>query len=280
MDESSPSAVNLINFLQFEFEKNGKQYRTINTYRSAVSATLGTCPVRGVPVGQDPLVCRFMRGLLRLIPPRTKLFPTWDLVTVLNRLISWGDVTQLSLLQLLKKTAFLVAVVCYKRPADLCNMQVVPGYWQLDESGFTCQPLGFGKTEQHRPAPPIKIEPFHSNPNLCPVLHLVNLERRLVMLRPQSVKQFWITSRRPFKAISTVTMSRWLQDVILDAGLEGSARDVRSVGASTAVQTNMDIGKVMESANWTRLTTLQRHYFKPQCLSSLSGILNVTSGAD
>ena len=155
MDESSPSAVNLINFLQFEFEKNGKQYRTINTYRSAVSATLGTCPVCGVPVGQDPLVCRFMRGLLRLIPPRTKLFPTWDLVTVLNRLVSWGDVTQLSLLQLLKKTAFLVAVVCYKRPADLCNMQVVPDYWQLDESGFTCQPLGFGKTVpfQSKPLP-------------------------------------------------------------------------------------------------------------------------------
>ena len=109
---------------------------------------------------------------------------------------------------------------------------------------------------------------------------MCNLERRLVKFRPQSVKQFWITSRRPFKAISTVTMSRWLQDVILDAGLEGSARDVRSVGASTAIQTNMDIGKVMESANWTRLTTLQRHYFKPQCLSSLSGILNVTSGAD
>ena len=273
MEESTPSAVNLINFLQFEFEANGKQYRTLNTYRSAVSTTLGTCPVRGSPVGQDPLVCRFMRGLLRLRPPKTKLFPTWDLVTVLNR--------SLTLLQLLKKTAFLVAVVCYKRPADLCNMQVVPGYWQLDESGFTCQPLGFGKTEQHRPVPPIKIEPFQSNPNLCPVLHMCNLERRLVKFRPQSVKQFWITSRRPFKAISPITMSRWLQDVILDAGFsEGSARDVRSVGSSTAVQTNMDIGKVMEAANWQRLSTMQRHYFKPQCLQSLSGILNVTSGVD
>ena len=89
------------------------------------------------------------------------------------------------------------------------------------------------------------------------------------------------TSRRPFKAISPVTMSRWLQDVILDAGSpEGSARDVRSVGSSTAVQTNMDISKVMEAANWQRLTTMQRHCFKPQCLQSLSGILNVTSGAD
>ena len=35
---------------------------------------------------------------------------------------------QLSLPQLLKKTAFLVAVVYYKRPADLYNMQIVQDY--------------------------------------------------------------------------------------------------------------------------------------------------------
>ena len=68
------------------------------------------------------------------------------------------------------------------------------------------------------------------------------------------------------------------QDVILDAGFPGgSARDVRSVGATTAVQINMDIGRVLEAANWQRLSTLQGHYFKPQCLQTLTGILNVTS---
>ena len=77
---------------------------------------------------------------------------------------------------------------------------------------------------------------------------------------------------------SPATMGKWLQDVILEAGLEGTARDVRSVGASTAIQTNMDLSRVMEAADWSRLTMLQRHYFKPQCLSSLSSILNVTSG--
>ena len=85
------------------------------------------------------------------------------------------------------------------------------------------------------------------------------------------------TSRRPFKAISPVTMSRWLQDA---GSPEGSAWDVRSVGLSTEIQTNMDISKVLKAANWTRLTTMQRHYFKPQCLQSLTGILYVTSWVD
>ena len=72
-------------------------------------------------------------------------------------------------------------------------------------------------------------------------------------------------------------MGSWLRDVITDAGFqEGSARDVRSVGASVAVQGNLDIGRILEAANWQRLSTLQRFYFKPQPLRSLSGILNVT----
>ena len=47
-----------------------------------------------------------------------------------------------SLKKLLMKTAFLVGLVFYKRPADLCNLQVVEGFWQPDMRGFTCQPLG------------------------------------------------------------------------------------------------------------------------------------------
>ena len=51
--------------------------------------------------------------------------------------------------------------------------------WQLNVSGFTCQPLGFGRTEQHKPVLMIRFEPFVKNPRLYPVLHLVSLDRRL-----------------------------------------------------------------------------------------------------
>ena len=274
LDEAAPSSVNLINFLQFEYEVNKRQYRTINTYRSAVSSTLGTCPRLGTPIGQDPLVCRFMRGLHRLRPPRTKLFPNWEIVKVLNQLLTWGEAKQLSLRNLSIKTAFLVAIVCYKRPSDLCNMQVVENYWQLDMMGFTCQPLGYGKTESHNPTPPIRIEPFLKDPRLCPVYHLVRLEKILRKLRSSSETRFWLSSKQPHQAITPSTMCGWLKEVISASGsLHGTARDVRSVGATTAVQARLDIKQIMEAANWQRLTTLQRHYFKPQPIQSLSSIL-------
>ena len=172
------------------------------------------------------------------------------------------------------KTAFLVALVCCKRPADLCNMQKVKGYWQLSSSGFSCQPLGFGKTETHNPAPPIIIEPFLEDLRLCPVHHLVTLDEKLQTLRPDSVSQFWISSRKPYQAVKVPTMSKCLTEVITNSGcVGGTARDVRSVGASTAVQSGLDIKKIMKAADWQRISTLQRHYFKPQKLDSLSLIL-------
>ena len=80
----------------------------------AVSPTLGTCPFLGKWFGHDPLVCRFMRGIQRLKPPKTKLFPSWELVTVLKLLMSWGKTKELLLRKPIIKTAFLVAVVCAK----------------------------------------------------------------------------------------------------------------------------------------------------------------------
>ena len=241
-----------------------------------MSSTLGTCPVLGRPIGQDPLVSRFMRGVLRQRPPKNKLFPTWDVTSVLNHLKSWGETKSLPLKKLLMKTAFLLALVCYKRPADLCNMQIQPGYWQLSMRGFSCQPLGFGKTEIHNPTPPIIVEPFLEDPQLCPVYHMVRLEKRLCKLRSGTVKQFWISAKKPYNAVTPHTMSRWLKRVIMGSGaLAGAARDVRSAGASTAVQASLDMARILKAADWQRLSTLKRHYFKPQRLESLSSILRV-----
>ena len=96
----------------------------------------------------------------------------------------------------------IVAVVCVKRPADLCNMQVVENYWELDMNRFTCQPLGYGKTESHNPVPPIRIEPFQQDPRFCPVYQLVGLDKRLKKLRPMTEPRFWLSSKTPQKAIS------------------------------------------------------------------------------
>ena len=236
--------------------------------------TLGTSPSLGIPVGQDPLVCRFMRGIHRLRPPKPKLFPAWEVSSVLRYLKTWGEAKHLPLKRLIQKTAFLVALVCFKRPSDLCNMHVKEGYWQLSMRGFTCQPLGYGKTEPHNVTPPLHIEPHLEDPQLCPVYHLVRLEKTYKNLRSETETKFWLSSKHPHGAVKVSTMYRWLVEVIRGSGaLSGKAGDVRSVGSTTAIQAGLDLKRVLKAADWQRVSTLQKYYFKPQKLQALSGIL-------
>ena len=141
MDPLVPDPVNLLNFLTFYFEVKKSEYRTLNCYRSAVSSTLPNDPSTGLPVGQDPLVSRFFRGVRRLRPPKVKLFPSWSVSTVLKYLKTLGDSKSLSLDVLLLKTCFLVCLVCCKRPACLRNMKKVPGYWELSKQVFDARLL-------------------------------------------------------------------------------------------------------------------------------------------
>ena len=278
LDPFIPDPVNLLNFLTHCFEVKKCQYRTLNCYRSAVSSTLSHDPSTGQPVGMDPLISRFFKGVRRLRPPRMKLFPNWSIATVLTFLKSYGDSRSLSLSQLLIKTCFLVSLVCCKRPACLRNMKKVPGYWELTMAGLRCQTLGISKTELHHISTPIEIKPFSEDPQLCPVYHMVRLDKILDKVRPEGITDFWLSSRRPHKPVSTQTICKWLKQVIVESGaLSGSARDVRSVGSSTAAQAGLDIGRIMQAADWRRVKTFQSHYFKPQPIESISNILRVAN---
>ena len=278
LDPFIPDPVNLLNFLTYCFEVKKCQYRTLNCYRSAVSSTLSHDPTTGQPVGMDPLISRFFKGVRRLRPPRMKLFPNWSIATVLTFLKSFGESKSLSLSRLLIKTCFLVSLVCCKRPACLRNMKKVPGYWELTMAGLRCQTLGISKTEVHHISTPIEIKPFSEDPQLCPVYHMVRLDKMLDKVRPEGITDFWLSSRKPHKPVSTQTICKWLKQVIVESGaLSGSARDVRSVGSSTAAQAGLDIGRIMQAADWRRVKTFQSHYFKPQPIESITNILRVAN---
>jgi hypothetical protein len=82
----------------------------------------------------------------------------------------------------------------------------------------------------------------------------VRLEKILRKLRSKSEPRFWLSSKQPHQAITPSTMCGWLKEVITDSGsLSGTARDVRSVGATTAVQDKFDIKQIMEAAKYISL---------------------------
>ena len=60
LDPFPTSITTVVEFLTYQFQQ-GFQYSTINTYRSALSATI--TPIEGEQVGQHPLVCKLLQGM-------------------------------------------------------------------------------------------------------------------------------------------------------------------------------------------------------------------------
>ena len=98
----------LLNFLTHLFEQ-GKAYSTLNTYRFAVSATLGACG--GSNVGSHSVVTRFMKRVFVSKPPRPKYSSTWDASMVTSCLETFASLGLLSLKDLTLKTVSHVALV-------------------------------------------------------------------------------------------------------------------------------------------------------------------------
>ena len=89
----------VVDFLSYHFQQ-GRQYSTINTYRSALSATIP--PIDGQPVGQHPLVCKLLQGMFNKRPPMPQYQTTWDVGLVIQCLRSLSPTEDQSL-QVLSK---------------------------------------------------------------------------------------------------------------------------------------------------------------------------------
>ena len=88
-----PSTAKVVDF-RSELFQEGLPCSTLNSYRSAISSTIPQ--VEGCPVGQHPLVCKFMKGIFNSHPPQPKYSGTWvvGLVTkYLEGLPSDSDLT-------------------------------------------------------------------------------------------------------------------------------------------------------------------------------------------
>ncbi|XP_040261452.1 uncharacterized protein LOC120977528 [Bufo bufo] len=116
LDPISAPVTEILHFLSSLFDQ-GKAYRTISLFRSAISASHQGFD--GTPAGQHPLVCRLMRGSRMSRPPRPRFTTTWDVSRVLSFLSAWPQNSELSLRQLSAKLVTLLCLISCKRVSDV-----------------------------------------------------------------------------------------------------------------------------------------------------------------
>ena len=116
VDPLSPSLAHILDFLATQFQE-GKEYRTINVYRSALSAVLPL--IDGHKAGSHPLVCQMLKGVYQLRPPQPRYATTWQVSRVVQFISSLGPNAQLSSKLLSYKLVGLLALTAPDRASGL-----------------------------------------------------------------------------------------------------------------------------------------------------------------
>ncbi|KAL0147122.1 hypothetical protein M9458_057646, partial [Cirrhinus mrigala] len=215
----------VLEFLQAHFS-TGLSHSTLKVYVAAISAY--HAPLAGMPVGKDPPVVRFLRGVLRLRPPTRPHIPTWDLAVVLEALCRppFEPIEEIPVRFLTIKTALLLALTSLKRVGDLQALSVTPSHLEFA---------------------PGMIKAF---------------------LYPRPGAALWRKSEQLFVCYGPVkkgypatkeTLSRWIVDAIstayessdLPSPLGVKAHSTHAMAASKALMAGVPIQDICNAAGWS-----------------------------
>ena len=219
----------VVNFLA-ELHSQGYQYRSLNSYRSAISSIHSK--IEGHPVGEHPLVSRVLKGAYNARPPLPRYNTFWDVGVVLQYIKGLGQNSSLTLHQISIKTAMLLALTRPSRSADLANLDISARTYVA--SGVIFKPLHLSKRSRaSRPMEDFFFPEFTQDPGLCPVQALKAYESRTVAFRnldenTTQSKLFlsWIGKHAP---VTSSTIARWLCTCLFEAGIDTSVFKAHSV---------------------------------------------------
>ena len=122
-------------YLSSLFHK-GLAYRTICLHRSVLSMTLPHFD--GVAVGDHPLIGRLIKGVFNQRPPSRRIYDAWDVGKAFQVFADW--IPPLSMKQVQRKAAFLIAMATARRPSELSSLQC--------SASFMTTTVGVSKTSK------------------------------------------------------------------------------------------------------------------------------------
>jgi len=152
-----------LHFLALEFHE-GKEYRTVNVYRSALSAVLPL--IDGHKAGSHPLLCQLLKGVFQLRPPQPRYATTLQVSKVVQYISSLGSNSNLSTKLLSYKLVGLLALTSTDRASGLTARDLRFRYFHPE--GIQFKPPELTKTVQQGQVPKSCFHAsFPENEYLC-----------------------------------------------------------------------------------------------------------------
>ncbi|CAG2216852.1 unnamed protein product [Mytilus edulis] len=277
IDIFTPTEVDVVEFLTVLYE-SGVGYSSINTARSALSSylTLG----KTLPIGQWPLVKRFLRGVYNKRPMFPRYQQTWDVNVVLEFLITLSPVKLLSLRCLTLKLVMLLALVTGQRIqtlhcVDLDFMKITKDNVVIEIN----EVLKTSKPGKH--LSPICLPAFVDDTRLCIVTVLNAYIERTSAIRTS--QKLFVTFVKPYHHPTKSTISNWIKLVLKLAGVNTSVfktHSTRGASTSAALRAGVSVNSILKSAGWTNESTFRQFYNRPVTVQEYNDNYSVRSTSE
>lgn len=250
-----------MDFLSELFDQ-GLTYSAINCARSALSSYVSLDD--GSVVGQNPLVCRLLKGVFQSRPPKPKYTEVWDVQVVLTYLATLHPVESLTLKQLTLKLVMLLLLVSGQRGQTIHLLDI--NHMFVNDAKYTFViPSHLKQSKPGVPNPQVVLESFE-RPSTCVVTTLTEYLVRTKLLRPSGQSQLLISYVKPYKPISRDTVTRWVRYTMALAGIDVtkySAHSTRAASVSAASRASVNLDDILQTAGWSSECCFARFYNKP-----------------
>ena len=232
------------------------QPRAIRSTAAAISAVSRNDPTTGKPIGQDCDVDRVLNAVQRHGVKHLKENVMWDLGAALRKL---ENLEVLDLTALTAKTAFLLAIVTFWRPAsDLSRISYSSIRFSTNDSEVMLTAYDTKEADKKT----VRIIAFRERA-CCPVYTLRRYMRRTENAPARKEADKLFVSRDGQAPLTGERISKLVRMLMSDLGIGEAfkAHSTRSTAPSTLLE-NIPLQWILERANWGSASTFQKYYRK------------------
>lgn len=259
IDVFSASKTSVLSFLTEQFNKGGS-YGSLNSHRSALSLILN------FNVGSDDCIKRLLKGAYKLKPNKPKYTFTWDPQLVLNCVSNWHPNLELSIEKITKKLVILLALCTAHRVQTFSLIKL--DNISISQTGVKIAITDIIKTSAPGRDQPVLFLPFfRDNISICPASVLKDYIFVTKNMRPTNVGNLLLTYKKPHKAATAQSISRWIKQVLSESGVDVgtfSAHSTRHAATSAARASGLSVDTIRKTAGWTNTSlAFARFYDRP-----------------
>lgn len=250
-----PEVNGVLNYLTKRF-KEGAAYGTLNSERSAINL------LSSVDLGNDLFIIRFFKGIYKLRPTKPKYDSIWSTETLLKWSEEFDPLESLDLQSLTFKLVALFALATAHRVQTLSLIKIKN--ISSSPNGVEIRVTDQIKTSRvGTPLPMFFLPFFNSRKTACVASVLIFYLSKTKVLRG-SIDNLFITIKKPHKAASSQTISRWIKQCLLLASIDKkyTAHSTRHAATSSADCKGIDINIIKSTAGWSEHSQVFARFYK------------------